>query len=167
MKVIMSKITSNYYSGNYLKDLNNVLFLCYGNICRSPFAEYYFKKITEKRSLSHIEVNSAGFVEETGRRTPDRFVNLLKVYGVDLAHHRSQLVSYEMLKAADTVFVMDLYVLDLLKKNFPEFSFKAKLIGEFSGNSEIQIIDPWSLEDSKALESFEHLADSVRGILKY
>ena len=72
-KPTVSKIDRN--------NVENLLFLCFGNICRSPFAEIYWNKVVVSIGCKTPEVTSAGFVEETGRNTPNRFIEMLKVFG--------------------------------------------------------------------------------------
>lgn len=146
-------------------NVKNLLFLCYGNICRSPFAEVYWNKLVENLGCETPGVTSAGFVEETGRNTPRRFIEMLKCFGADLASHRSRLVSYDMLNKADAVLIMDSRVFDLLKESYPEFIYKVELLGRFSDNQETEIKDPWCLENPEAIKSFQQIADSVEGLL--
>ena len=151
-------------------DRNNVkslLFLCFGNICRSPFAEIYWNQLVESIGCKTPDVTSAGFVEETGRNTPSRFIEMLKDFGADLSGHRSKVVTHDMLNTADAVLIMDLRVFNLLKQDYPEFVYKAELLGRFSNKEEIEIKDPWSLENSEAMKAFEHIANSVEGLLNF
>jgi protein-tyrosine phosphatase len=148
-------------------NVQNLLFLCFGNICRSPFAEIYWNKLVDNIGSIRSDVTSAGFVEKTGRTTPNRFIKMLRAFGADLSGHRSRLVSYDMLNTADAVLIMDLRVFDLLEQKYPEFVNKAELLRRFSNNEEIEMKDPWSLEDSEAIMSFKQIGDSLEGLLNF
>jgi protein-tyrosine phosphatase len=78
-----------------------VLFVCLGNICRSPYAAARYGAVAPG-----AEVQSAGFIGP-GRGVPDaaHYTGLSR--GCDLTAHRSQLVTAELLRWADLVVVMD------------------------------------------------------------
>ncbi len=83
-----------------------VLFVCYGNICRSPYAARAFATRVPARARDRMEVSSAGFFGP-GRPAPSDAVASAAVRGVDLRSHRAQLVTREIVAAADLVVVMD------------------------------------------------------------
>ena len=66
-----------------------VLFVCAGNICRSPFAEALARRIAVERGLD-VEFASAGEIALDGDRCPPDAVAVAKEYGVDLSSHRAR-----------------------------------------------------------------------------
>src|SRR6185503_4719284 len=88
-----------------------VLFLCYGNICRSPLAERYARKVAPD-----LEVASAGFHETTGRTAPGWFQAITLELGVDVSESRSKRVSDAQVAWADLVLLADLENLDRFKR---------------------------------------------------
>jgi protein-tyrosine-phosphatase len=66
-----------------------VLFVCAGNICRSPFAEALARRIALERGLD-VEFASAGEIALDGDRCPPDAVAVAKEYGVDLSSHRAR-----------------------------------------------------------------------------
>ena len=60
-----------------------ILVLCYGNICRSPAAEAWFRN----KLPSHIEVDSAGIGALVGRGADDTVKHLMDSHGVSLDEH--------------------------------------------------------------------------------
>lgn len=87
-------------------DLTSILFVCQGNICRSPYAAAAFRKLLRQTPLDAIHVSSAGFVGP-GRRSPPEALAVAARHGVDLTSHRSQLVDAAKVRGADLVVVMD------------------------------------------------------------
>lgn len=83
-----------------------VLFVCRGNICRSPYAEAAFRRSLAHRAVAHIQVSSAGFIGP-GRAAPATAVEVAARRGVDLSEHRSQLIDVGRARAADLIVVMD------------------------------------------------------------
>ncbi len=134
-------------------DLNEVLFLCYGNICRSAFAAIYWNQRT-----GHI-ARSAGFVRKENRRTPLRISGLARDLGVDLANHRSKLVDATAIDGATAIFVMDGQNIEDLLELFPRARGKTWLLGSFLGMHAIH--DPYLLPDREAGESLRQIKDSV------
>lgn len=84
----------------------SVLFLCLGNICRSPFAEGVLRRLARGDGAGGGATESAGFLRP-GRRPPPEAREAARTRGVDLSDHRSRLVTDELLRAHDLVVVMD------------------------------------------------------------
>ena len=83
-----------------------MLFLCYGNICRSPFAAAAMVlALPEVEGVSGL-IASAGLFGP-GRPANDEAIAAAARRGVDLRAHRSRLVTEELLLAVDCVFVME------------------------------------------------------------
>lgn len=84
----------------------SVLFICHGNICRSPFAAVALRRALESTDAGHVRVESAGFVGP-GRACPEAGVDVAASRGLDLSGHRSQLPTPTLVRAADLVVVME------------------------------------------------------------
>jgi protein-tyrosine phosphatase len=79
-----------------------VLFVCSGNICRSPFAAAVARQVLPKE----IGIASAGFVGPD-RPAPPEAVAAAAEHGLDLSSHRSELITPERLRSAGLVVVME------------------------------------------------------------
>jgi protein-tyrosine-phosphatase/predicted ATP-grasp superfamily ATP-dependent carboligase len=141
-------------------DLRAVLFLCYGNICRSAFAAAYWNQ--GNGSLAAAE--SAGFYPRANRRTPTPIVRLAKGLGVDLADHRSRVVDSQAIEQATAIFIMDGQNLEALLTTYPQVRQKAWLLGSFRGLHAIN--DPYGLPEAQACESLRQIKDSVDVVLQ-
>lgn len=95
-----------------------VLFVCTGNICRSPTAEGVFRKRLEERGLAQeIIVDSAGTHAYHVGETPDmRSVNAAKKRGVDIASLRARKVSSEDFYAFHYMLALDSGHLEFLQR---------------------------------------------------
>lgn len=119
-----------------------LLFVCYGNICRSPYAERRWNAWqAETGTLPPAE--SSGFHDHVDRPTPARFQAAARHRGVELRDHRSRRLDREQLATADVVFVMDLRNLEAVLHQFPEALAKTLLLGALSGNADPEIPDPY------------------------
>jgi glycine hydroxymethyltransferase len=109
--------------------MKHVLFVCTGNICRSPMAEGLFKKLLVGRE--DIRAQSAGVSAGHGMPASRHAVHALFADGVDLANFRSQPVSEELVRQATHIFVMTRDHKRLLELFFPEAGDKTYLLREF------------------------------------
>ncbi len=80
-----------------------VLVLCYGNICRSPFAAAL---LARQLAPAGVRVESAGLMGPD-RPAPREAVRAAAAHSVDLSRHRSRLVTAALVRGADLVVVMD------------------------------------------------------------
>ncbi len=84
----------------------SVLFLCYGNICRSPYAAAALEATLPTELQRRVHVSSAGYFGPD-RTSPPEAVRAAADRGVDLTRHRSRVVTSELLAPAELVVVMD------------------------------------------------------------
>ncbi len=81
-----------------------ILFVCTGNICRSPMAEYMTRAVAEERGLD-VLVRSAGLTV-VGQPSPSYAVEVMEARGIDMSGHRSRRLSAMMVRSADLVVGM-------------------------------------------------------------
>jgi protein-tyrosine phosphatase len=84
---------------------SSVLFVCHGNVCRSPYAEYIFRNSLSDSGKERMRIQSAGFIGP-GRQPPDEALQAAQRRGIDMQAHRSQLIAESALRNADLVVVM-------------------------------------------------------------
>ncbi len=84
-----------------------LMFVCYGNIIRSAFAEALLRAELERRGIHGIEVISSGTDARSGREADRRAIALAPEFGVSLEQHRATRVTAELMERCDAVFAMD------------------------------------------------------------
>ena len=86
-----------------------ILFVCLGNICRSPLGEGIMGHIAEREGLSdRVEVDSAGTAAyHSGERPDPRSVEIARQNGIDISSQRARQIRAEDLSAFDYIFAMD------------------------------------------------------------
>ena len=137
--------------GRRLRDAHRVLFVCYGNINRSPLAEHVFQRLVPDR---HIIARSAGFHSEEGRRADPVMLKVAASKGVDLSNCASQCLSREMVDESDVVFVMELQHYVRICDEFPGAYGKTYLLSAGS-KGKPEIADPYG-KTKAAYEACAH-----------
>lgn len=79
----------------------NILFVCTGNTCRSPMAEYYLNSL----HIKEITATSAG-IYAVGEPISENSAEVLREIGIDASDHFSRPLSQEMIEEADRIFCM-------------------------------------------------------------
>lgn len=115
-----------------------VLFVCHGNICRSPFAE----RLVTAGSGSWEQVASAGSFPRGGRPAPEDAVLVATTFGIDLGPHRSHVLCAADVASADAVFVFDVRNHLTMARRFPAAWGKVHLLGALSAGP-LEIPDPY------------------------
>ena len=136
-----------------------ILFLCYGNICRSPLAA----ALAAKR-LSGVTIDSAGFHEQTGRSCPQKILRIGKSFGIDLSSHHSARVTRDDLANADLVIAMDVENLNCVRQEFPEMANRTTLLGLFGTPETLAIADPYRADEAATNKICEQVRQGIEGL---
>ena len=139
------------------------LFLCFGNICRSPFAEASWNAKALSNNLQ-IKGVSAGIVQSRFLVPPDDAVSAATAYGLKLQDHMSQKVTPELLKSATVIMCMDLKNQADLVSQYPSVFYKCFLLGNFSSQS-LEIADPFRLGRAAFDNCYRQIDEAVNHIL--
>lgn len=147
----------------------SLLFVCTGNICRSPTADGVMRKLAQDSGLD-IEVDSAGTIGYHVGEEPDtRAQNHARQRGYDLSPLRARQLVKDDFSRFDLVLAMDRSHLAILDRYCPpEHKSKVKLFLEFASQaSESEVPDPYYGGSA----GFEHVLDLVedgcRGLLEH
>ena len=139
-----------------------ILFVCLGNICRSPMAEGLFRRELERRGIDHlVEVDSAGTGSwHIGEPPDERAQRAIARRGVDISGLRGRQVKRADLDAFDLILAMDAENLsDLMALADEEQMQRIRLFMEFApamGTREVP--DPYFGGE----EGFEHVLDLLQ-----
>ncbi len=108
--------------------VKKILFVCTGNICRSPMAEGLFRSMAEP---SAFEVRSAGLGAQAGYPPSEHARDVMREMGIDISGIRSQPVTPELVRDSDWIFVMTQGHLDMLLMLHPAAAERTFLLREF------------------------------------
>jgi protein-tyrosine phosphatase len=124
-----------------------VLFVCMGNICRSPTAEGVFRRLVEERAPDlDLEIDSAGTHDYHVGEPPDRrAIAAASRRGIDLGRLRARQVEDADFERFDLIVAMDqLNRATLLERSPASRHERIRLLMEFSGRSDIEDVpDPY------------------------
>ncbi|MBQ2946108.1 MAG: low molecular weight phosphotyrosine protein phosphatase [Clostridia bacterium] len=121
--------------------MKKVLFLCHGNICRSPIAEYVFKNISKGREI-YCE-SKAVSSEELGNPIYPPAAAVLRAHGVPFGNHRARKTEKSDYDVFDYIIVMENYNIPRLMRIIGEDpKGKVRRLLDFT-NKPGDIEDPW------------------------
>ena len=121
-----------------------ILFVCHGNICRSPMAEFVMKELLRRAGVEGVTVESAAMhTDEIGSDIHYGTRGKLRQEGIPFTPRAAWLLTAAKARAYDLLVGMDAYnKADLLRLVYPEDRAKVRLLLEFAGKSR-DIADPW------------------------
>lgn len=101
-----------------ISGIRSINFVCYGNICRSAFAEHYAKKVFLSSGVD-IETTSSGLNAKQSESSPGNAVIAARYFGIDLSEHKPSLVTADMVNEASVIAGMHYFNYTEFKKIFP------------------------------------------------
>jgi protein-tyrosine phosphatase len=147
-----------------------VLFVCMGNICRSPTAHGVFQALVKKEGLgSAIEVDSAGTHSyHIGSRPDSRSQATAKQRGIDLSKLRGRRLIVDDFTEFDYLLGMDQSNIKYMRAIKPEgATSRLQLLLEYSKQfSAVEVPDPYFGNDGFDLV-FDMIDDAARGLLQH
>lgn len=158
-------------------DPRSILFICKGNICRSPFAEHLASKLQREGMNSGIKFCSAGLHVPKPTTAPEDAILVARQFGVELENHRSQSISLELVKSYEMIIAMEVWQYEELRSSFGQHSEKLFLLplldsnglGRELGAAAFNIQDPfggplsaYNLCFARILRNVKCLLDSIR-----
>lgn len=123
-----------------------VVFVCWGNICRSPMAERVARGRAAEAGLDAVEFTSAGVsTEELGNPMDERAAEWLRRSGYDPEKHTAHQIDADEIDAADLVVAMEQPHADAMRRMGPERTDHIRLLTSFDPDAEpgSGVPDPW------------------------
>lgn len=144
-----------------------ILFVCMGNICRSPTAEGVFNKvIQDKGTVNHFIVDSAGtHAYHVGEQSDTRSQQMARSRGIDLSKIRARKVVQSDFEHFDHILAMDSDNYHILLTESPEqYRHKIKLFLDYAPErKEKDVPDPYYGGQNGFAHVFDLVEDASKG----
>ena len=137
-----------------------VLFVCHGNICRSPMAEFLFKNMVNDK---YYIKSFATSYEEIGNPVHYGTVKILNGLGIDCSKKRAEKLRKEMYDDYDMFIGMDEYNMINMQRIFGKKEKLFKLMN-FAGLCK-DVADPWYT--GNFTQTYEDIMLGLNGLIKY
>jgi RpiB/LacA/LacB family sugar-phosphate isomerase len=148
--------------------MKTILFVCTGNVCRSPMAEGLFRHAV--RGRGDYRVISAGLGAVEGQPPSPYAVQAVKELGIDISNQRSRMLTAELVNQADYIFGMTHSHIDTVMLLFPHAAEKTFLLREFDETLDLfekDISDPIGGSYEVYLNCRDQIEQGIVSILRF
>ncbi len=140
----------------------SVLFVCTGNVCRSPAAAAIFRHLLQQRRMAAgWHVGSAGTWATSGAPIHPLVRRVLKEMGMVDSRHRARLVSPQLMAQADLVLGVTRHHVEALRAEFPAHAGRVHLLSTMAGHT-FDIPDPANM----TLREVRRIVAEIREVLE-
>lgn len=134
-----------------------ILFVCTGNICRSPMAAGLLRdRLAEEGLDSRHRVASAGVWALDGRPAAENAVTVMRERGIDISDHVAQTIRAEHVAEADLILVMSREHETMIRNTWPQYAWKVRRLSEMAGKRK-DIDDPYG----QPIKNYRACADII------
>jgi protein-tyrosine-phosphatase len=106
----------------------HILFVCTGNSCRSVMAKGLMEQVLRRAGSDTVKVDSAGVFAIDGMAPTRETQRVLQDIGVDCSGHRARALTFEMIEAAELIFVMEEFQMEEVLRRAPSARDKVHLL---------------------------------------
>jgi RpiB/LacA/LacB family sugar-phosphate isomerase len=148
--------------------MKTILFLCTGNVCRSPMAEGLFRHAVKGRG--EFRIVSAGLGAVDGEPPTNHSVQAMREIGIDISGQRSRALTAELVRSADLILGMTHSHTDTVALLYPSAAEKTFLLREFDETLEAyekDISDPIGSPYHIYAECRDQIEQGIATLLKF
>lgn len=150
--------------------VRSILFVCLGNICRSPLAAAAATRQLAGSGRSDVRCESAGIRANQAKEPPPFAVEAAAAIGLSLQGHRPQLLTDQLVYSHDLIVVMEPDQRDQLRERFPEAGDRVVLLSLYdtearSGYERFHIVDPFGQPRDAFDACYSRIERAVSGLI--
>lgn len=155
------------------KGAKKITFICKGNICRSPFAQYIAEKFCQQNTQSEYRFLSAGIDVKPSTPPPTTAVQAAATFGISMENHRSRPLDRKMMNQSDMVIAMETWQFHTLRKKYPEdkdLFFLLPILeksAKYSGKGffAYNIADPYGKSEESFVDCYKRIKVCIRNLI--
>lgn len=144
--------------------MKSILFVCHGNICRSPMAEFIMKEMASKAGVAMRIDSAAVSYEEEGNDIYPPAKRTLSTHGIPFGRHSAHRVTNAEASEYDVIVIMDSSNKRLLSRILSPMNMsKVHMMMEYAGKS-TDVSDPWYTGDFE--KTYRDITEGCAGLLE-
>jgi protein-tyrosine-phosphatase len=150
------------------RGVRSLLFVCQGNICRSPFAAKRAAQLLDDAG-SPIICASAGIETTQAGRSPREACQAALAFGVSLDSHMPVQLTGSLVSRFDLIVVMEAAQLEALRRSYPDAADRIwllSLLDQRSGYARYHITDPFGGPRAAFESCYRRIDDALRPLLR-
>jgi protein-tyrosine phosphatase len=144
------------------------LFVCFGNIMRSPMCEALMNRAFDGLLTGQIKVTSAGLNAVPGRPAHPWAVMAAHEFGISLEKHRARILTSQMVEQADAIFTMDYQNHVQLLSRWAHARKKVFMLSAYAGENyrPVEIYDPYYMEQEATTRCYQILQTCIHNLVE-
>ncbi|QND57566.1 low molecular weight protein-tyrosine-phosphatase [Mesorhizobium huakuii] len=147
-----------------IKPINSILFVCLGNICRSPLAEGVFRTVLAERGRDMLLDSAATSGWEVGSAPDPRSIAIALRHGIDISGQRARKVRPEDFSRFDLILGMDRSNVADLKALVPVARDRVHLFLEFAHGQARDVPDPYYVGPEAFAEVYRMIREASEAL---
>jgi protein-tyrosine-phosphatase len=137
--------------------MSSILFVCTGNVCRSPMAVGLMRrKLAAAQLESRHRAFSAGIWALDGHLASENALAVMAERGIDISDHVAHNVAADDVAEADLILVMAKEHADMIRHTWPQYGWKIHRLAEMAGKKK-DVRDPYG----ESVEAYRACADTI------